>query len=389
MNETLLKFNRLKGVSLAVGILGLMGCCAGFIFERQAFYISYLIAFLFWLSLSLGCFYAAMIHYLTGGRWGFPARRFLEAGFMTLPLMAVFFAPILFGLHELYPWARPETVAADKILQQRAAFENPPAFIVRALVCFAIWTFIAWRLRQWSLQQDASADAAPTLKIRALSGPAIGIVPLTASFAFVDWAMSIEPDWSSTVFPVIILSSQILMAIAFAIIMLAWTQNESSFRSFGQKPFHDLGNLLLAFVMFWTYVAFSQILIIYSANLPEEIGWYLRRNANGWIWLAGFIALFLFLVPFFLLLFRRVKKNIRLLTAIAFVILIVQATEMFWAIAPTFYPHIHVHWMDFISWFGLGGIWLSVFLRNLSKHPLLALKDPRLENLNTETVHAK
>lgn len=389
MNKILFKFDRLRKTGLLIGLSGLILCCVGFVFERRIFYISYLFAFLFWTSLSLGCLYFAMIHYLTAGRWGFPARRFLEAAFMTLPLMAVFLAPVFFGLHELYPWTHPEMVATDEILRQRTAYENLPAFVIRGVVFFIIWILIAWILRKWSLKQDTTNDVSPTIKIRTLSGPAIAIVPLTASFAFLDWGMTIEPNWSSTIFPVIILSGQMLMAVAFTIVLLAWVRNDVPFSGIGQKPFHDFGSLLLAFVMFWTYVAFSQVLIIYSANLPHEIGWYLRRIANDWVYLVGFIALFHFFAPFFLLLFRRVKTNIPLLATIAALVFTVHAIEMFWVIAPTFYSHIQIHWTDFAAWLGIGGIWLAAFSGNLSRHPLLAQNDPRQKSVITETANAK
>lgn len=389
MNEIFQKFNRLQKIVFAMGILGVIFCCVGFVFERHEFYVSYLFAFIFWTSLSLGCFYGAAIHYLTAGRWGFPARRFLEAGFMTLPLMAVFIIPIFFGLHELYPWARPEAVAADKILQVKSYYEKSIWFIIRAVIFFGIWIFLAARLRKWSLQQDVTDDVAPTIKMRTLSGPAIAIVPLTASFAFVDWAMTIEANWYSTVFPVVILSGQMLIALAFVTVLLAWTRNEIPFRETAPKAFLDLSSLLLAFVMFWTYVAFAQILIIYSANLPHEISWYLHRISNDWVWLVGLIFLLHFFAPFFLLLFRKVKKNVHLLAAIAMIIFAIHAVEMFWVVAPTFYPRIEIHWTDFAAWFGIGGIWLAVFFGNLKRHPLLARNDPRTENLIVETANAK
>jgi hypothetical protein len=389
MNEILQKINRLQKITFAVGIFGLAICCIDFVFERRDFYVSYLFAFIFWISLSLGCFYGGMIHYLTAGRWGFSARRIFEAGYMTLPLMVLFFVPILFGLPELYPWARPEAVAADKILQHRTAFENFPSFLIRAICCFGIWIVIATLLRKWSLLQDTTSEVAPTIKIRTLSGPAVAIVPLTASFAFVDWAMTIEANWYSTVFPVIILAGQMLMALAFTTVLLAWARNNEPFRGASEKTFHDLASLLLAFVMFWTYVAFSQILIVYSANMPHEIGWYLNRIANDWIWLVGLVALLHFFAPFFLLLFRKVKNNVRLLATIAVVVFAIHAVEMFWVVAPTFYPRIQIHWTDFAAWFGIGGIWFAVFLGNLKRHPLLARNDPRLENLIAETANAK
>lgn len=389
MNGIIFKLNRLQKISAAIGILGVAFCCVGFVFARRAFCISYLWAFIFWVSLTLGCFYGAAIHYLTAGRWGFSARRIFEAGFMTLPLMLFFVVPIFFGFSELYPWSHPEMIANDKIPHVHAYFEKPEWFIIRAVVLFGIWIFITTLLRKWSLQQDMTEDVAPTMRIRALAGPAVAIVPLTASFAFVDWAMSIEPDWFSTIFPVIILAGQMLIALAFVTVLLAWTRHDEPFKATDEKAFHDLASLLLAFVLFWTYVAFSQFLIIYSENLPHEIGWYLNRIKSDWAWLVGLIALFHFFLPFFLLLFRKVKKNVRLLATIVVSIFAIHAVETFWVIAPTFYPQIEIHWTDFAAWFGIGGIWLAVFAGNLKRHPLLARNDPRQENLIAEAAHAK
>ncbi|HEY5298028.1 MAG TPA: hypothetical protein VIK59_08880 [Verrucomicrobiae bacterium] len=391
MNEIFSKLNRLQKISFAIGILFLILCAVGWATTPREFFISWLFSFIFWIGLALGCLNAAMIHYLTGGRWGFAARRFLEAGFLTLPLMAIFFIPIFFGLRELYPWANPAAVAADKILQQKTIYENFPGFLIRALFFFGILILIATRLRKWSLQQDVTADVAPTIKMRTLSGPGVVIVPLIVTFAFVDWIMSIEPAWFSTVFAVILLSGQILIAFAFAIVFLAWFHRQTPFREVVTTThFNDLGNLVLTFVMFWTYVAFSQFLIVYSGNQPHEIGWYLHRTAGNWKWIAGFIALFHFFAPFFLLLFRAVKKNIPWLAAIAAVIFLTHALEIFWVIAPTFYAgSIQIHWTDFAAWLGIGGIWLAVFSFNLKRHPLLAKNNPLPGNQLIQTADAK
>ncbi|MGH7940902.1 MAG: hypothetical protein ACREFR_07530 [Limisphaerales bacterium] len=389
MNEVILKLNRLRGAGLLSGLLGLALCCIGYVFGRGPFFISYLFSFAFWTSLSLGCLYLGMIHYLTGGKWGFPARRIVEAGYMTLPLMALLVVPIFFGLRELYPWARPGMLLIDKILRQRAAYENPVLFIVRSAVFLTFWTLIGWRLRRWSLQQDSRSYPAPTIKMRKLSGPCVMAVPLTASFAYVDWAMTVEPDWSSTIFPVILLAGQLLISTTFVIIVLAWFRNDIPFSGFGNKPFQDLGSLLLAFTLFWTYVAFSQVLLIYSANLPHEISWYLHRIANGWVWLVGLIALFHFFLPFIVLLFRGVKTHVRLLAIVALFVFAIHAVEMFWVVAPAFYSNIEIHWTDFAAWFGIGGLWLAIFAGNFKRHPLLALNDPRAEVLMPEIAHAK
>ena len=388
-NNIHLQFHRSRTIALATGIVFLAAALVGAIIDRHAFFVSWLFAFVFWLGLALGCLAVATIHYLAGGRWGWPTRRFLEAGYMTLPLMAVAFVPLLFGLHELYPWARPETVTDEKL--QTATYENFPGFLVRGVFFFACWIFIAVRLRNHSLQQDATLDPGPTIRLRTWSGPAIVLVPLTMTFAAVDWIMSIEPAWFSTTFGLILLSGQVLIALAFITLLLACVQPHPHFRAITTpKHFHDLANLLLAFVMFWTYIAFSQFLVIYAGNQPHEIGWYLHRVAGNWKWLIAAIALFHFFAPFFLLLFRAIKKNPHRLALIAAAIFAAHVIDIFWMIMPTFYPGgITVHWTDLAAWLGLGGIWLAVFFAQLERHPLLAQNDPRLDNAFLRTADAK
>jgi hypothetical protein len=358
---------------LAIGGIGLLLTLFGMVWVPQAAFVSYLAAYIFWFGLGLGCLNVAMIHHLTGGAWGNVTRRFFEAGYMTLPVLGLLFLPILFGLHQLYPWADPATVKADKILQQKSVYENAPAFILRAVFFFAVWIQIAVWLRKWSLQQEVITDATPALKARTLSGPGIVLVPFTATFAFVDWVMSLEPSWFSTIYAIILLAGGVLVTLSLGIVMLAWFQAESPFAGVvSKKQALDLGNLLLAFVMFWTYVAFSQLLINYSGNQPQEIVWYLHRIAGGWKWLLILIALFQFLVPFLVLLFRSRKEHLRSLAVIAALVFLVSAAQNFWTIAPTAYPHgISVHWTDFTAWLGIGGIWAGVFAANLKRHPLL------------------
>jgi hypothetical protein len=384
------RLDQLQRAGLVLGLLGLGAGGLGAAINARQFFISYLAGYTFWLGLSLGCLGVAMIHHLTGGRWGFATRRLLEAGFMTLPVMALLFIPLLFGLRELYPWARPDAVLASETLRQKTIYLNVPWFCARAAVVFAIWLLMAFCLRKWSLQQDAIADFAPTVKMRALSGPGIVIYPLTATIAFVDWVMSSEPHWYSTIFPVIILIGQILTAFALVTVVLAWFREQPPFREVVERAhFHDLGNLLLAFVIFWTYVSFSQLLIIYSGNLPREIGWYLLRVAGGWQWAIVLLAVFHFFVPFFLLLFRVMKQNVARLARIAALIFAVHILEVFWTIEPTFFrARLHVHWLDAAAVLGLGGVWLAVFSANLKRHALLPQNDPRIEYAVAQTAHA-
>src|SRR5882724_6311741 len=366
---------------IAAGISGLSLCATAALAGSPQFFISYLFGYLFWLGLALGCLGAAMIHYLTGGRWGDVTRRLLEAGFMTLPLMALLFAPILFGLNHLYPWARAADVAADKILQNKAAYMNIPAFYGRTVFYFAVWIILAGTLRTWSLQQDQTADVTPTRWMRTLSGPGIVIYPLTVTFAYIDWVMSIEPDWYSTIFPVIICIGQILAAFAFVTCLLAWFKNHQPLcEVVTATQFQHLGNLLLAFVMFWAYASFSQFLIIWSGNLPNEIVWYRHRMAGNWKWIVWFLVLFHFLLPFFLLLFRASKQRAGPLAMLAGMILAARMVDVFWLVNPSFYHSgIQFHWLDFAALFGMGGLWIAMFIAMLKRGALLPHNDPRIQ----------
>jgi hypothetical protein len=368
-----------SGLALGVGVLCLLLSLLGWFLEPRQFFISYLFAELVWLGVALGCMAFLMIHYLTGGKWGWPVRRMFEAAAWTLPVIGLLFIPIFFGIHQLYPWANPARVAADHVLQHKQPYMSPTFFIVRAVIVFGIWTWLAYLLNNWSRQQDATHDPRPMKRLRKLSGPGLVIYPLTITVTFVDWVMSLEPDWFSTIFPILICIGQMLSGLAFVILLLAWLGPRSSLSEIlGQENFHHLGSLLLAFTMMWAYMAFSQLLVIWSGDLPHEISWYLHRIAGGWRWVVVFLVLFHFFGPFFLLLSRQMKKTGRALAAIAAVMFIAHIIDIWWMITPTFYPHgIHVSWLDFAALFGVGGVWFFVFIRNLESKSLVPMNDPR------------
>jgi hypothetical protein len=383
MNDDLQsRLNRFRLLALGIGVIGLVSCMVGAFFDTPRFFVSYLFGYLFWLGLALGCFAVTMIHHLTGGRWGQVTRRFQEAGFMTLPVMALLFVPIFFGLKYLYQWAQPAKVAADTVLQHKHAYINPTLFIVRAIFFFGVWIVMAFFLRRWSLKQDKTTDVTPTRRLRTLSGVGIVIYALTVTFAYVDWVMSIEADWYSTMFPVIICIGQILTTYAFSIMVLNYF---SKYQPISETitttiQFHHLGNLLLTFVMFWTYISFGQLLIIWSGNLPHEIIWYLHRIAGDWKAVVWFLFLFHFFLPFFLLLFRASKRNPRTLVKLAAIVFVAHMVDVYWMISPSFHPTgISISWMDFAAPIGMGGIWIAVFISNLKGPLLIPQNDPRVE----------
>ncbi len=375
------QLDRLQRRALIVGVVGLALCLLGAPANPQQFFQSYLQAFLFWIGISLGCLAIVMMHHLVGGTWGIPVRRLLEAGTRTLPLMAVLFVPVLVGLRSLYVWARPQEVAADPLLQQKSLYLNVPSFWIRAIVYFAIWIIVAHFLSKWSLEQDRTADRTLTRRLRMLSGPGIVLYGLTVTFSAIDWAMSLEPEWHSTIYGMIFMAGQGLQAIAFAIIVSYILARQGPLADVALPPrFHDLGNLTFTFLMLWTYMAFSQYLIIWAENLTDEVPWYLHRIHGGWQGIALAMIVLQFGLPFMLLLSRVIKRSARVLSLVAALILCMQLVDFFWLVAPTFHPSVlSLHWMDVVAPIGIGGIWIAVFIRQLQGKSLVPLHDPRLE----------
>ncbi len=365
-----------RAAPLLIGLAALLVSVIGAFANGARFFDAYLFGYLFWLGLALGCFGLLMLNHLVGGKWGFVTRRFFEAGLGTLPLMAILFVPLLFALRVLYGWARPDDVAANDVLQHRHVYLNIPFFIARVIGYFAVWLWLTLKLRRGSHAQDATSDIKPTRNLRTLSGPGLVIYVLITTFAYIDLVLSLESDWYSTIFPILIIVGQALSALAFSIMLLAFYSRKAPLAPvLTPAHFHDLGNLLLAFVMLWAYMSFAQFLIIWNGNMPDEISWYLHRSSSGWKMVALVLGMFHFAVPFALLLSRESKRRLGILCTIACAVLLVHVLDVYWLIAPSL--HIHAHWLDFTLFAGIGGLWLTVFAKNLAAYPLLPLNDPR------------
>jgi hypothetical protein len=374
------KTQRLGRLMSIIGAAAAVVSLAGIFLDPTQFYRSYLFAYVFWLAIPLGSLAILMLHFLVGGMWGWMIRRLLEAATRTLPLMALFFVPILFGLHALYPWADPHHLTGDRALEHKAAYLNVFFYSARAIVYLGLWAGIACLLNRWSREQDATAELPAGKRMRRLSGPGLVIYFLTMTFASIDWIMSIEPHWYSTIYGAIWVVNQGLSALAFAIIGLTVIESRSPVAGrVEQGHFHDLGNLLLAFVMLWAYMMFSQYLIIWSGNLAEEIPWYLVRNRGVWRWFPPVLILFHFFVPFVLLLVRDVKRKSGFLIWVAAGVLVMRVLDTHWMIMPGFAHEGSVaapHWLDLTLLAALGGIWSGVFLWQLERMPLLPVHTP-------------
>ena len=372
---------RFQRPAFFVGAAALAICAVGGFFAPAQFFRSYLSAFLFWTGVALGCMAVAMLHHVTGGAWGLPIRRPLESGTRTLPLMLLLFLPIVLGARRIYEWADPAAVAHDPILRHKSLYLNLPFFTGRALLYFAAWLALAYFLNRWSLEQDATGARPIARRLQILSSAGLVAYGLTVTFASIDWAMSLEPHWFSTMYGVLFIAGQGLTAFAFIVVVLVLLADTPPLASYvAQRHYHDLGKLMLAFVMFWAYVSFSQYLIIWAGNLPEEIPWYLRRLQGGWGWIGIALIVFHFLLPFLLLLPASANRNPRILGTVAGLVLFMRLVEVFWLTQPAFAgSRFRIHWMDVLAPIGVGGLWLAVFFWQLGKRPLLPVNDPELQ----------
>jgi hypothetical protein len=370
----------LQRLATIVGVVGLALCVAGFLASREHFFKSYLLAYVFWVGIALGCLALSMVHHLSGGAWGVVTRRVFEAASRTLPFMAILFLPLAFGVGELYLWANPDEVAKDTILQHKAPYLNVPFFFVRAALYFAIWSVMAFLLSKWSLEQEREGERGQSLRMQRLSGGGLVLYAITILFMSVDWIMSLDPHWFSTMYGILFMGGQGLSALAFTIaVVVLLSRTEPMSRVIAPAHLHDLGKLLLAFVMLWAYFSFSQFLIIWSANLPEEIPWYLRRMGGGWQWVGLALIIGHFALPFMLLLSSDLKKQGRTLIVIALLVIGMRIVDLFWQIGPLHgEDHFGVHWLDAAAPVALGGVWLALFLWQLGTRPLLPLGEPYL-----------
>jgi hypothetical protein len=373
-------FTPALGIGVALSIISIIG---GF-FSPGDFFRSYLMGYLFWLGLALGSLGVVMMQYLTAGAWGIMTRRAFESSTRTLPLLAILFIPVAIGIPKLYDWAHSDLVRKEYVLNHRASYMNPAMFIVRAVVYFAIWILFAYVLNKWSAEQDGEAEPRSSALERRLakwSAPGLILYVFTVSFSSVDWAESLDNDWYSTIWGFLFVAQQGLLAFSFAIIVMALlAKREPLAGLFKASHLHDLGKLLLTFVMLWAYFSFSQLVIVWSGNLTDEIPWYLRRLATSWGWLGVALILFQFIVPFLLLLSRPLKRNVIALCSVVGLLIIMRFVELMWIVLPPYYQQgLRIHWLNFSVPLAIGGFWVAFFIWQLRRRPLLPVSAPNLQ----------
>ncbi len=390
--------DRLRTAGLVAGALGAVLCLLGaFVLgptARDYFFRGYLVGWVYWLGISLGSMAILMVGHLTGGDWAVVIRRVLEAASRVLPVNLLLFLPLAFGLPYLYEWAHPELVRADRSLQLKAPYLNGPFFFARLIFYFALWIGLAYLLSSLSRRQDQGGNPLLTGRMRIVSAPGLIFYCLTLTFASVDWLMSLQPHWFSTIYGFYLIASQGLAGFAFLIVMaVLLSRSEPMSEVLQKRHFHDWGKFLFAFVMIWTYFSWSQFLITWAGNLPEEIAFFLPRINGGFGWVALAIVAFHFTVPFALLLSRDLKRNGRMVATVALLLLAMRWVELFWQVEPAFHGFhgrgaslagithnsAAFYWLYPAAFLFIGGVWLFCFAQTLKSRPLLPLHDPYLQ----------
>jgi len=370
----------LQTKGLIAGVVGLVGVVAAYSTDTTQFYQSYLSSYLYWIAIALGCLGWTMIHHVTQGPWGVPVKRIWESGARTLPLFALLFVPIYLGRETLFSWVTPDP--ADALIAFKGPYLDEGWWVIRAVLYFVIWCGLAYVLTGMSYKQDEEDIQPLFTRMRVISGPGLLAMALTVTFMSVDWAMSVDPHWFSTIFGFLFAASDLLAAMAFTIIIVKSIEHvEPTKKLLNTQFWHDYGNWLMATTMLWAYLSFSQFLIIWSGNTQEEAPWYLYRMGDGWVIISLVLIVFHFAVPFTTLLTRRTKRAKNILWKIAAYMLVMRYIDLYWIIQPSFThghaPHLSSLWIDAAILLMIGGFFVAFFAMNLKAKRLAPVQDPR------------
>ena len=386
--------NRASGVSFIVGAIGLVICAAGLFSDPTSFYRAWLVGFWLWLGTSIGALLVLMIQYRTGGPWGFAIRRLLEAATRGFPLMVVFFVPLLFGLNKLYEWAVPEIVEKDPILSLpfRQAYFSTTALAIKAIACLGWWGLLIWLFNNWSAQSDATRDKSYQGKCEALAAPGILFYAVAITVFAIDYLMSLEPHWYSTIYGVMVGWGQVLTAYTLTVLMFTRLSYSDPVKSVATKQtISDLGSLLLAFTMVWAYLSLMQFLLIWSGNIPEEMPWYQARMSGPWGYVGVSLMVLHFVAPFLLLLTTDIKRHRDRLALVCCLLLVMRVVDTLWLIVPSYeIPAIAEKMSKYSteagSWgpilypaaiLGIGGVWLGLYFMQLQRMTLVPTFNPK------------
>ena len=366
--------------ALIVGVLGIIGAVIGFVTNQPEFYRAWLAPFIFWFLIASGALAVLCLQYVSGGEWGVLIRRPLGAAARTLPLFLLFGIPLMIGLPYIYEWANPDKVAHDLLLQKKQLWLNPTAWGIRALVYFALMALWAWRIRVLSLEFAKSRSPYTELSRRKWAASGILVMVMVLTFTSIDWVMSLEPKWYSSMFGISFTVGAGLSAFAFVTFFLTTiSKTQAMIDILKPNHFRDLGNLMLAFTMLWAYTNFSQFLLIWYGNIKEETPYYLKRMHGGWGIISAILIVFHFFLPFFMLLMRRIKDRPSTIAIVTVIVLVMRFIDVYWLVTPAYYEHFYFCWITIPVFFGIGGLWLAAFIWQLKGQTIIPIHETWVE----------
>lgn len=366
--------------ALIVGALGLALSGAGYFMDSKQFFHSYLVAFVFWTSIGLGGLFFTLLNHLVGAEWSIVLRRISETIMMTLPVMIIFFIPLIFGFHDLYHWSHPEVVDTDPILKAKSGYLNPTFFILRTVVYFVIWFIFGQMLYKMSIKQDGG-DQTHNERMRRISAPGMILFAFTCTYAAFDWLMSLQPHWFSTIFGVWYFAAGLLACLAFINLFAQILRKNGVLENqITIEHYHDIGKLKFAFTIFWAYISFSQFFLIWYANIPEETIFYLHRWEGSWQYVSLLLIFGHLMLPFLWLIPRATKRSLPAMAFIGVWLLLMHWVDLYWSVFPNLHEHgFHLSWMDLTTMAGIGGIFLWALWTRFASNALIPVKDPKLD----------
>lgn len=385
--------SKLSRAAFGLGAFGIIASVIGYLIGNEdQFFYSYLVSFTFFTGISLSSLFMVMIHHITKSDWGIVVRRIPEVFAANLMVWGIFMIPILLGIHNLYHWSHEDAVMADKILKGKSAYLNTNFFIIRQVFYFAVWSYLGYKLYKASIELDITGDWGITSLMRKISAPGIPLFALTVAFASFDWLMSLDPHWFSTMFGVYFFSINFQAFWAVMILLVFFLQGRGILKNTIQKAhIYDMVAWFWAFTIFYAYIAFSQFLLIYYANIPEETIWFYNRLEFGWEYITYSLLLFRFVLPFLLLINRDLKNNRALVAVVSIIVLVMHFLEIYWIALPTMDTGdahgIAFSWIDIAAFIGLGGIFFGLFFNKFQKQSMVPLNDPKMEDCLSKSYH--
>lgn len=371
-------------VAAIIGVIGIAGSymvASGTDGGMDYLLQTYLVSFAYFLSLSLGALFFVMLQHVTRAGWSVVVRRIAEAMAANIWLMAILAIPIVLGMEHIYHWAHPGAADHDPLLAAKIGFLNPSFFITRLVVYFAVWSVLAWFFYRTSKEQDANGEVALTRRMEVVSAPGIVLFALSLNFAAFDLLMSLDPHWFSTIYGVYYFAASVLLFFAVMPKILVWLQMQGLLkRAVTVEHYHDIGKFMFAFTVFWAYIAFSQYMLIWYGNIPEETEWFLKRQTGGWTAISLVLLFGHFVLPFLMLMSRHVKRRPRILAIIGVYVAVMCWIDMYWLVIPEFSPEVaRFGLLDILVYLGMAGVYSALLTWRLGRTSLVPEGDPRLK----------